>query len=85
LVVTGAEQQTMVITLDPKLEAALQELASREGVAPEQLASELLRERLLAATTLEPRDEWERGLLDAARPWGVSLSDATLSSEELYD
>jgi ribonuclease D len=75
----------MVITLDPSLEAALKEQANREGVAPEVLANKLLRERLLATTRLEPRDEWERGLLEAARPWGVSLSDAALSSEGLYD
>jgi hypothetical protein len=54
-------------------------------VAPEELALTLLRERLLATQTLEPRDEWERGLLAAARPWGVSLSDTALSSEGLYD
>jgi hypothetical protein len=35
--------------------------------------------------SLEPRDEWERDLLEAARPWGVSLPDAALSSEGLYD
>jgi hypothetical protein len=75
----------MVVTLDPKLEAALKEEANRQGIAPEELALNLLRERLLAASTLEPRDEWERGLLRAARPWGVSLPDAALSSEGLYD
>ena len=75
----------MVVTLDPKLEAALKEQANRKGVAPEELALIVLRERLLAAAPLEPRDEWERGLLDAARPWGVSLPDAALSSEGLYD
>jgi hypothetical protein len=75
----------MVITLDPRLEAALKEQAQREGVAPDQLANKLLGERLLPATGLEARDEWERGLLDAARPWGVSFSDAAVSSEGLYE
>jgi hypothetical protein len=76
----------MVITLDPELEAALNEAARRQGVAPEFLALNVLRERLLAtAAPLEPRDEWERGLLEAARPWGISLPDAALSSEGLYD
>ncbi len=75
----------MVVTLDPKLEAALKEQADQKGVAPEELALNFLRERLLAAAPLEPRDDWERGLLDAARPWGVSLSDAALSSEGLYE
>ena len=75
----------MVVTLDPKLEAALREQAKRKGVAPEELALNVLRERLLVATPLEPRDEWERGLLEAARDCGVSLSNEALSSEGLYD
>ncbi len=76
----------MVITLGPELEAALNEAARQQGVAPEALALKVLRERFLAmATPLEPRDEWERGLLSAARPWGISLPDAALSSEGLYD
>jgi len=76
----------MVITLGPELEAALNEAAHRQGVAPESLALNVLRERFLAtAAPLQPRDEWERGLLEAARPWGVSLPDAAWSSEGLYD
>jgi hypothetical protein len=76
----------MVITLGPELEAALNAAARQQGVAPEALALHVLRERFLAtATPLAPRDEWERGLLDAARPWGTSLPDAALSSEGLYD
>jgi hypothetical protein len=76
----------MVITLGPELDAALNDAARRQGVAPEILALNVLRERFLAtAAPLDPRDEWERGLLEAARPWGVSLPDAALSSEGLYD
>jgi hypothetical protein len=76
----------MVITLGPELGAALNDAARRQGVSPEILALNVLRERFLAtAAPLEPRDEWERGLLEAARPWGVSLPDAALSSEGLYD
>jgi hypothetical protein len=75
----------MVVTLDPRLEAALKEQANREGLAPEELALRFLRERLIAAAPLEPRDEWERGLLEAARDCGVSLPDSALSSEGLYD
>lgn len=74
----------MVVTLEPKLEAALKEQANRQGLAPEELALQVLRACLLAAP-LEPRDEWERGLLEAARPWGISLPDAALTSEGLYD
>jgi hypothetical protein len=75
----------MFVTLDSKLEAALQEEATRQGIAPEELALNVLKARFLAALPPEPCDEWERGLLDAARPWGVSLPDAALSSEGLYD
>jgi hypothetical protein len=76
----------MVITLDPELEAALKEAASRRGVSPEVLALIVLRERFLeTAAKLQPRDEWERGLLEAARDCGVSLPDWALGSEGLYD
>jgi hypothetical protein len=75
----------MVITLEPELEAALNEAARRQGVAPEVLALNALRERFLAASVLQPRDEWERGLLGLAKDCGVSLSDEALSREELYD
>ena len=76
----------MVLTLGPELEAALNEVAGRRGVAPEELALAALRERFLsAASSLQPRDEWERGLLAAARDCGVSLPDSALSSEGLYD
>jgi hypothetical protein len=76
----------MVITVDPDLEAALNAAASHRGVAPEVLALDVLRERFLGiGSTLQPRDEWEKGLLEAARDWGVSLPDSALSSEGLYD
>ena len=75
----------MVITLDRELEAALNQFARRQGVAAEVLAVNALRERFLAVASIQPRDEWERGLLAAARECGVSLSDAALSSEGLYD
>jgi hypothetical protein len=73
------------VTLGPELEAALKQEACRHGITPEQLAIKTLRERFLAAAALEPRDEWERGLLEAARDWGVSLSNSALSSDSLYD
>lgn len=75
----------MVIHLDDNLESALIEQAGRQGVAPEQLAINVLRARLLPVVPPQPRDQWERELLDAARPWGVSLSDAAVSSEGMYD
>ena len=76
----------MVITLGPDLEAALNEAARDRDVAPEELALHVLREHFLGmASSLQPRDEWERGLLEAARDCGVSLPDSALSSERLYD
>lgn len=75
----------MVITLDPALQLVLDQLAREQGIPPEALAIQVLRERLLAAAPLKPRDEWERELLEAARPWGVSLPDPALSSEAIYD
>lgn len=80
------KEKIMVITLSPELEAALNEAASRRGVAPDVLVIDTLRERFLGAdSSLQPQDEWERGLLAAARDCGVSLSNAALSSEGLYD
>jgi hypothetical protein len=75
----------MVITLDPELEAALNEAARLQGVAPDVLALNVLRKRLLTTAPLQPQDEWESSLLAAARDCGVSLPDSALSSEGLYD
>ncbi len=75
----------MVVTIDPELEAALKEQAQRQELAPEILALNVLRDRFLAPAPSEPGDEWERGLLAAARPCGVSLPNEALSSEGLYD
>jgi hypothetical protein len=75
----------MVVTIGPELEAALKEQARRQGVGPEILAVNILRDHLPAAAPLQPRDEWERGLLEAARDWGVSFPDSALSSEGLYE
>ncbi len=74
----------MVITLDPELEASLNEEARRRGVAPEVLALSTLRARFLSAA-LQPRDEWERRLLSLATDCGVSLSDWAVSSEGIYE
>ena len=75
----------MLVTLGPELEAALNEVARQQGLAPEMLVLNALRQRFLAAAALQPRDEWERGLLEAARDCGVSLSHLAVSSEGLYD
>jgi hypothetical protein len=76
----------MVITLTPDLAAALKNQAGLQGIAPEVLALNALRERFLApAQRIQPRDEWERGLLAAATDCGVPLSNEAVSSEGLYE
>jgi hypothetical protein len=76
----------MVITLEPDLAAALNDQAHQQGVAPEVLALNALRERFLApAVPVQPRDEWERRLLGAATDCGVALSHAAVGSEGLYE
>jgi hypothetical protein len=75
-------ERTMVLTLSPQLESALTEQARKRGVAPEDLAVDVLRRHLLPVT---PIDEWERRLFEAATDCGVSLSNEALSSEGLYD
>ena len=64
----------------------MNDLARKQGVAPEVLALQALRERFLApALPIPPRDEWERRLRNAATDCGVSLSNEAVSSEGLYD
>jgi hypothetical protein len=76
----------MVITLTPQLEAVLSERARQRGVTPEVLALDALREHFLPASDpLEPRDEWERRLLEMGTDCGVSLTDEQLSREEMYE
>jgi len=38
-----------------------------------------------SSSVLEPQDEWERRLLGIAKDCGVSLSDAAVSSDRLYE
>ncbi len=76
----------MVIKLTPQLEAALIEHALQRGVSPEALVLDALRERFLPkAPLIEPRDEWERNLFEAAIDCGVSVPDSALSSDGLYE
>jgi hypothetical protein len=76
----------MVITIEPDLEAALNNEAHKLEIAPEVLALHFLRQRFLPHTLVdEPRDEWERLLRQAATDCGVALSNEAVSSEGLYD
>jgi hypothetical protein len=75
----------MVINLNAELEAALTGQARQRGMAPEELALQALRDRFLPRPPVEPRDEWERRLFEAATDCGVSLSNEAVSSEGLYE
>lgn len=75
----------MVLTLPAQLESALAEQARRRGIPPEALAVDVLRRHLLPVTPPTPADEWERRLFGAAIDCGVSVSDAALGSDGLYD
>lgn len=76
----------MTITMDSQLEAAVNELARRQGVAPEAAVLNVLRSQILQRhQVFAPQDEWERRLLGLAKDCGVSLSDAAVSSEGLYE
>jgi hypothetical protein len=76
----------VVITLEPELEAALNQESRRRGVAPELLVLDALRQRFLhSAAPAVPQDEWELRLLGMARECGVSLPDSALSRRALYE
>jgi hypothetical protein len=76
----------MTITLAPDLEAALKAHARQQGVSPETLAVNALREKFGPRTApLEPQDDWERLLVGIGRDCGISVPDAALSSEGLYE
>jgi hypothetical protein len=76
----------MVITLAPEIEAGLNDLASRQGVPPDVLVLEILRDRLRALNKeCEPRDEWERLIKNVGTNCGISLPHSALSSEGLYE
>ena len=74
----------MVIKLAPNLEAALNELARQQGISPEKLALNTIRQHLLGHSAhLQPQDEWERRLLGAASDCGVALSHDAVSSDHV--
>ena len=76
----------VVITLEPELEAALNQAALRRGVVPELLVLDALRQRFLhSPPAAVPHDEWELRLLGMAREFGVSLPDSALSRQALYE
>ena len=74
----------MTITLGPELETALNEQARKQGVVPEALALDALRERFLAARALSHED-WAKRLREVGSDCGTSLSHEAVSSEGIYE
>jgi hypothetical protein len=79
----GASRQNVSIEDGPTLEGARKWAINRLLTLKKVLEGRL--KRLGVAPSPQPRDEWERGLLEAARDCGVSLPDSALSSEGRYD
>ena len=75
----------MVISIGQKLEAVLNEKARRQGVTAEALALAALEDRFLSNLEEDSRDDWERQLRRLRVNCGVSLSDAAVSSEGIYE
>lgn len=76
----------MHIELSPQLETILREHAQKKGVTPENLVVDVLRNRFFPhPLPIEPQDEWERKLLEAAIDCEVSVSHTALSSDGLYE
>jgi CRISPR/Cas system-associated protein Csm6 len=79
----------MTIEIPPELEAQLREVARHQGTSPQELAIRVLAEKVTAEASaltqeLQPRDEWERRLLSAAKPRGVVLPNDATSSDGIY-
>jgi hypothetical protein len=74
----------MVLNLGPDLETVLLDVASRQGISAEELAIKTLKDRF-GRSRIQPRDDWERLVLETGSDCGVSLSNEAVSSEGLYD
>ena len=77
----------MTIALPPDVEDAINERAQQFGTSVEVIAISALREKFpRVRPPLEPRDDWERGLLEIGSDCcGVSPPHDALSSDALYD
>ena len=66
----------MTITLDPELEARLNDLAEEQGTAAEVLARNILREHVLGPEPADLHDPWE------LRPAGLGVGDGPPHDED---
>jgi hypothetical protein len=76
----------LVVSLPAELADALRALAQQKGMTAEDLVINTLRDQLASVVpTIQPRDDWERLILQAGTDCGVSLPHAALTSEGLYE
>lgn len=75
----------MVINLPPQLESVLANQAKERGLTPEAYALDLIEKNLLSRSQPVPMDDWEKRLFSLGKDCGVSVPDAALSSEGLYE
>jgi hypothetical protein len=79
-------KHVMVITLTPEIESALNKSAQQQGLKPEELALNALRDRFVGPRVFdEPRDEWERRLRSIPTDCGGRLTNESLRRENMYD
>ena len=76
----------MNLLISLRLEAALIEEARKRGTDPQAVATLALWERFIPEVLkFEPKDEWERKLMEIGIDCGVSYPSEILSSETYYD
>ena len=75
----------MVVELPQQVETALARLADQRGVRPEDLALDIIRREVTPITPPIAQDDWEQHLFSLAVDCGVSVPDAALSSDGLYE
>jgi hypothetical protein len=78
----------ITVSLAPDLEQAALAEAKRRGIPVQELTAEALRALLIARTSppaAMSHGEWKRKLARLGVDCGVSLPDAALTSEALYD
>ena len=76
----------VTITIPPDLERAMNARAIQTSSTLEQIAIDSLMNAFLGPDSLTiDHDEWVTKLRHVASPTGISLSEESLSREELYD
>jgi hypothetical protein len=78
-------ERLMEIAFSPDLLEIIEEQARQRGSTPEAVVIDTLRDHLAPFGQAQPRDDWERMLMQLGRPAGLSLPDKATTRESLYD